>query len=138
MLDLQRAFLTGGDEEDRTPDLRIANATLSQLSYVPTRVQRGRNSTTARRGATITASGGVVLHALLRGKPRPTSPRRRLSSVPTATDPSKAPATAARGSGRARACIRRESGIARNPLETLLRPRRADAGAARTTTGRRI
>jgi arylformamidase len=28
--------LGGGDEEDRTPDLRIANATLSQLSYVPT------------------------------------------------------------------------------------------------------
>jgi arylformamidase len=28
--------LDGGDEEDRTPDLRIANATLSQLSYVPT------------------------------------------------------------------------------------------------------
>ena len=27
--------LNGGDEEDRTPDLRIANATLSQLSYVP-------------------------------------------------------------------------------------------------------
>lgn len=27
----------GGDEEDRTPDLRIANATLSQLSYVPER-----------------------------------------------------------------------------------------------------
>ena len=25
----------GGDEEYRTPDLRIANATLSQLSYVP-------------------------------------------------------------------------------------------------------
>jgi hypothetical protein len=31
----------GGDEEDRTPDLRIANATLSQLSYVPTLVGRG-------------------------------------------------------------------------------------------------
>ncbi len=29
-------FHFGGDEEDRTPDLRIANATLSQLSYVPT------------------------------------------------------------------------------------------------------
>ena len=29
----------GGDEEDRTPDLRIANATLSQLSYVPTGLQ---------------------------------------------------------------------------------------------------
>ena len=27
---------SGGDEEDRTPDLRIANAALSQLSYVPT------------------------------------------------------------------------------------------------------
>jgi hypothetical protein len=26
----------GGEEEDRTPDLRIANATLSQLSYPPT------------------------------------------------------------------------------------------------------
>ena len=25
----------GGAEEDRTPDLRIANATLSQLSYGP-------------------------------------------------------------------------------------------------------
>ncbi len=28
---------SGGAEEDRTPDLRIANATLSQLSYRPTR-----------------------------------------------------------------------------------------------------
>ena len=28
----------GGEEEDRTPDLRIANATLSQLSYPPTAV----------------------------------------------------------------------------------------------------
>ena len=26
----------GGAEEDRTPDLRVANATLSQLSYGPT------------------------------------------------------------------------------------------------------
>ena len=30
-----RAFRFGGAEEDRTPDLRIANATLSQLSYRP-------------------------------------------------------------------------------------------------------
>lgn len=30
----QREFI-GGAEEDRTPDLRIANATLSQLSYRP-------------------------------------------------------------------------------------------------------
>jgi hypothetical protein len=28
-------FRGGGGEEDRTPDLRIANATLSQLSYPP-------------------------------------------------------------------------------------------------------
>lgn len=28
--------MSGGEEEDRTPDLRIANATLSQLSYPPT------------------------------------------------------------------------------------------------------
>jgi hypothetical protein len=27
--------VVGGAEEDRTPDLRIANATLSQLSYRP-------------------------------------------------------------------------------------------------------
>ena len=30
-----RALVIGGEEEDRTPDLRIANATLSQLSYFP-------------------------------------------------------------------------------------------------------
>ena len=28
-------LIVGGDEGDRTLDLRIANATLSQLSYVP-------------------------------------------------------------------------------------------------------
>ncbi len=28
-------FESGGEEEDRTPDLRIANAALSQLSYPP-------------------------------------------------------------------------------------------------------
>ena len=32
-----RVTSIGGAEEDRTPDLRIANATLSQLSYGPTR-----------------------------------------------------------------------------------------------------
>ena len=29
------AQIVGGAEGDRTPDLRIANATLSQLSYAP-------------------------------------------------------------------------------------------------------
>ena len=33
-----RADEDGGDEGDRTLDLRIANATLSELSYVPTGV----------------------------------------------------------------------------------------------------
>ncbi len=28
----------GGDEGDRTPNLRIANAALSQLSYIPTMI----------------------------------------------------------------------------------------------------
>ena len=28
-------MIDGGEEEDRTPDLRIANAALSQLSYPP-------------------------------------------------------------------------------------------------------
>jgi hypothetical protein len=32
----QDRHMFGGEEEDRTPDLRIANATLSQLSYPPT------------------------------------------------------------------------------------------------------
>jgi hypothetical protein len=33
---LNSTVFFGGDEGDRTLDLRIANATLSQLSYVPT------------------------------------------------------------------------------------------------------
>jgi hypothetical protein len=39
----------GGDEEDRTPDLGIANAALSQLSYVP------------ERGGILANPGGRVL-----------------------------------------------------------------------------
>ncbi len=35
--------ICGGEEEDRTPDLRIANATLSQLSYPPNRVNFTQN-----------------------------------------------------------------------------------------------
>ena len=31
-------FELGGDEEDRTPGLGIANAALSQLSYIPERI----------------------------------------------------------------------------------------------------
>lgn len=35
---------TGGDEEDRTPDLCIANAALSQLSYAPTNKKNSSSS----------------------------------------------------------------------------------------------
>src|SRR5437764_1165348 len=45
----------GGAEEDRTPDLRIANATLSQLSYRPTRPVAGL---VRRKGAHDSATGG--------------------------------------------------------------------------------
>ena len=45
----------GGAEGDRTPDLRIANATLSQLSYGPTRPPMGGESRTSR-GAIRTVS----------------------------------------------------------------------------------
>ena len=33
--DLSAYFFTGGDDGDRTHDLSIANAALSQLSYIP-------------------------------------------------------------------------------------------------------
>lgn len=36
----QRVRSVGGEEEDRTPDLRIANAALSQLSYPPNAIAR--------------------------------------------------------------------------------------------------
>jgi hypothetical protein len=62
----QRLF-RGGEEEDRTPDLRIANATLSQLSYPPT--SANYSSTTYSKsceanarpcdGATIAECDGV-------------------------------------------------------------------------------
>ena len=44
----------GGVEEDRTPDLRIANATLSQLSYRPTLMN---SSSGARRKPRSLATG---------------------------------------------------------------------------------
>ena len=42
-------FLFGGDEEDRTPDLCIANAALSQLSYTPKFFSRERPMSLRRR-----------------------------------------------------------------------------------------
>jgi hypothetical protein len=40
----------GGAEEDRTPDLSVANAALSQLSYGPTVSTHGNESSEAERG----------------------------------------------------------------------------------------
>ena len=45
----------GGAEGDRTLDLRIANATLSQLSYRPTR--KARDSSIAARGVNLRPYG---------------------------------------------------------------------------------
>ena len=51
----------GGVEEDRTPDLRIANAALSQLSYHPTKerilalFRRGDNAPRL-----LPATGGAI------------------------------------------------------------------------------
>ena len=36
--------MSGGAEEDRTPDLRIANAALSQLSYGPKSIEPSRQN----------------------------------------------------------------------------------------------
>src|SRR5687767_1790101 len=62
--------VSGGVEEDRTPDLRIANATLSQLSYHPEENSRGPNSTV--RFVTVCAAGSDT--------PTPSCRRRRRSS----------------------------------------------------------
>ena len=50
-------FEPGGDEEDRTPDLRIANAALSQLSYVPMRGEIIANSGPHRQPGRLQACG---------------------------------------------------------------------------------
>ena len=54
----------GGAEEDRTPDLRIANATLSQLSYGPV-TESGQHSNTPIRAHSI-----CVMNQLVRAWPR--------------------------------------------------------------------
>ena len=49
---LQNASINenGGDKGDRTPDLRIANATLSQLSYSPERAEKVTEGKRPRKG----------------------------------------------------------------------------------------
>ena len=59
----QLALKSGGDEEDRTPDLRIANATLSQLSYVPRGAilpRCGLNEYINKRTCSVTNCRGIV------------------------------------------------------------------------------
>ena len=61
-----RALLQdGGAEEDRTPDLRIANATLSQLSYRP----EALNDSTARAGVSACAETPCCASASGSGRP---------------------------------------------------------------------
>ena len=45
--------MVGGAEEDRTPDLRIANATLSQLSYRPVDSKKNGQEIIMRRNSSI-------------------------------------------------------------------------------------
>ena len=54
-------YLIGGAEGDRTPDLCIANAALSQLSYSPMR--QGQDSNDLSRGAP--ARAGLRLPGIL-------------------------------------------------------------------------
>ena len=65
---------SGGAEEDRTPDLRIANAALSQLSYGPT--TRGERrfgwSGPAREGRIMFAAPAYVKRPI--GRPRRRQP----------------------------------------------------------------
>ena len=56
----------GGDEEDRTPDLRIANAALSQLSYVPIEFQFYlENSLGTMNKHPVFAADPLLKHALI-------------------------------------------------------------------------
>ena len=48
----------GGAEEDRTPDLCIANAALSQLSYGPTQGRSLASAPTLANGATQPSRAG--------------------------------------------------------------------------------
>ena len=57
--DLTRQTQFGGAEGDRTPDLRIANATLSQLSYGPiSRLQRFASSAADYEDGAAPCQGG--------------------------------------------------------------------------------
>ena len=103
-----RALVNGGAEEDRTPDLRIANATLSQLSYRPE--ERGlytrRDFRAARERRTCLpvtaraqAHGGIRAARAPAGRGRARGHRRSIS-------PRSAPG----------ACVRRARRPDRRPL----------------------
>lgn len=52
-------WVNGGEEEDRTPDLRIANAALSQLSYPPTKERYSSAIQTALNGECRSSWSGL-------------------------------------------------------------------------------
>lgn len=70
--------MSGGAEEDRTPDLRIANATLSQLSYRPTKVAEfsGRSGRAPAPGMNVGGAGALIAER----------PARPLTGVKRAVD----------------------------------------------------
>ena len=68
----QMMLWNGGDEGDRTPDLRNAIATLSQLSYVPIPLG-GRHYGDNTRLASAPSDAGQVFCA---------RPAKRLSALP--------------------------------------------------------
>ena len=70
----------GGAEEDRTPDLRIANATLSQLSYGPLGLEW-----TTTQGAAV-QTGREFYHLLRRTAIQKRRGRRRSQTFPRTRD----------------------------------------------------
>src|SRR5438876_11549828 len=79
----RRPKVSGGDEGDRTHDLRIANATLSQLSYVPTTNNYSAKPGRGWLGADVppTSRGrarlGIRSSPCLENHDAPTDPDRR-------------------------------------------------------------
>ena len=74
--------LIGGAEENRTPDLRIANATLSRLSYSPTRKLTDSNTASSQCANHFCVGAKDIVVILV--------DRRRISLIMTLVSPLEA------------------------------------------------
>ena len=75
----------GGAEEDRTPDLRIANATLSQLSYRPIWKRHCREIAGAGKVEVTRVTGSRVLgRAIILEPARPVRLQEAVPITPAA------------------------------------------------------